>query len=73
MILSVLSHCVAANSLGTVSSGSDGRKQSVVMRQAGYFYPSVGIAVLAHDIYDKPFSFFMRNFHMNVLNFDIRK
>jgi hypothetical protein len=56
-----------------VSNGSDCRKQSVVMRQAEYFYPSVGIAALAHDIYDKPFSLLKRNFYLNVFNFDSRK
>jgi len=42
----------------------------VVMRQAGYFYLSVGIAALAHDIYDKLFNFLTRNFYLNVLYFD---
>jgi len=43
------------------------------MRQAGYFYRSIGIAALAHDIYDKPFIFLIRNFYLNILNFDLRK
>jgi len=73
VFLFLLSHCLAASSLGTVSSGSDCRKQSVVMRQAGYFYLSVGIAALAHDIDNKPFSLFKINFYMNVFDFDLRK
>jgi len=32
------------------------------MRQAGYFYPSVGIAALALDIYDKTFSLLKKKF-----------
>jgi hypothetical protein len=48
-------------------------ENSVVMRQAGYFYSSVGTAALARDIYDIPFSLLKINFYMKIFNFDLRK
>jgi hypothetical protein len=63
VILSSLGHHVAvsASHNGTMSSGNDCRKQSVVIKQLGYSYSSVGIAAFAHEIYGRHLSYLIDN------------